>query len=190
MEYPLKLFYLLAILLVHKLGGAQKLELVEGSLTALDTTHQVSVEFYFKGMSIDKIPDQAHFFRAYRSKPEITKAFLSARDSLSAKAFKQGYASVVADSIPELVNDSRETPYHLIIKTVHWNSSIGGDEEDQLRMEYILMINPHRRIQEARYYMMEVKGMKSESLTESIASAYYNAGRALALALRNYETEP
>ena len=115
---------LILLLVLPAIAGAQKLEIVESDLLPLDTAKAVSLEFYYGGITINDFPNEALFLRANRGNEAVTKAYLSARDSLNSKAFLQGYASVADSTVPELQNDNKEVAMHLIIKTVHWQTSL------------------------------------------------------------------
>lgn len=183
--------FMIAILLlvVPAITGAQKLEIVESDLLPLDTAKAVSLEFYYRGITINEYPNEGLFLRANRGNEAVTKAYLSARDSLNAKAFLQGYSSVADSTVPELQNDNKEVAMHLIVKTVHWQTTPDNSEPDYVVLEYILMANPGRRLQHGRYYMRKVLGQSSEDRVKNMSSAYFSAGQAFARAIQNYQPE-
>ena len=177
------------LLVLPAIAGAQKLEIVESDLLPLDTAKAVSLEFYYRGITINDYPNEGLFLRANRGNEALTKAYLSARDSMNAKAFLEGYFSVADSTVPELQNDHKEIAMHLIVKTVHWQTSLDHSEPDYVVLEYILLANPGRRLQHGRYYMRKVIGQSSEDRVQNISSAYFSAGQAFARAIQNYQPE-
>lgn len=168
---------------------AQKLEVVESDLLPLDTARAVSLEFYYRGITINDFPNETLFLRANRAYEDVTQAYLSARDSLNARAFLKGYASIADSTVPELQADNKDVAMHLIVKTVHWQTTLDNSEPDYVVLEYILMANPGRRLQHGRYYMRKVLGQASEDRVQNMSSAYFSAGQAFARAIQNYQPE-
>lgn len=167
----------------------QKLEIVEGDLTTLDTATIVSVEFYYAGMTINELPNAENFMRAFADNKKVISGFISARDSLNQLAFMEGYTSAATETIPELISDTKTTRFHLIVKSVHWTSSLDLSKPDEVVLEYILLDNPQRRLQQGRYYMRKVTGEQSTGIAENMSSAYYLAGKSLATTLLHYDPE-
>lgn len=178
---------LLLLVLAITFTSAQKLEIVEGDLTTLDTVTVVSVEFYYAGMTINNFPNAENFLRANAGDKELKMGFLSATDSLNEQAFLAGYSSTGKGQIPELVDDTKTTPFHLIIKSVHWTSALDMSAPDDIVLEFILLDNPQRRLQRGRYYMRKVSGDITENVEGNMSTAYYRAGQTLAATLKLYD---
>lgn len=181
---------LIILMLVSTVGFSQKLETVEGDLQAIDTAGRVSCEFYYRGITIGEFVTEELFLRANKAQPDYTRAYLSGRDSLNARAFLAGFKSEADSSLPELTGDDRQVPLHLIVKTVHWEPSADLSAADELVLEYILLANPGRRLQHGRYYMRKVIGIRGKTHLEKLTAAYFQAGVAMASALKEYTWQP
>lgn len=177
------------LLALSSIASAQKLEIVESDLVPLDTAKAVSVEFYYGGITINNYPNEELFLRANKGQEIITNSYLSARDSLNTHAFLLGYASQADTSLPELQSDNKQVSMHLIIKTVHWQTSFDNSHPDHVVLEYILVANPGRRLQHGRYYMRKVVGGGTKDRVENMTSAYYKAGQTFAKALKAFSPE-
>ena len=161
--------------------------MVEGDLLVLDTASIVSTEFYYPGLRINDIPGIEDFNRAYADNKNLIQGFKAAMDSLNQQAFLEGYRSVAGEQMPEFVGDTKSTRFHLIIKSVHWKSSLDLSEPDVIRLEFILVDNPQRRLQQGRYYMKKVPGSITDSYEKTLSSAYFKAGAEFARALKDFE---
>ena len=177
-------------LVLSAAGYSQKLEIVEGDLQAIDTATWVSCEFYYRGITIGEYITEELFLRANKAQPEYTGAYLAGRDSLNGRAFIAGYNSEADTSLPEMTGNTKDVPLHLIVKTVHWEPSTDLSTADELVLEYILLANPGRRLQHGRYYMRKVTGSQGKTHLENITAAYYQAGAAMARALKEYTWQP
>ncbi len=168
---------------------SQKLDVVEGSIETLDTASEVSIEFYYTRMMVNHYPNPDNFIRAYADNEEVVSAYLSARDSLNQRAFMAGYRSLKDTVKPVLINNTTSTRFHLLINSVHWSSNFDQSEPDEITLEFILLDNPQRRLQQSRYYMKKVKGSLAKDVGSNMASAYFAAGKLLAKSLQNHDAE-
>ena len=188
----MRIFTLLTLLVVMLAGSfvhAQKLDIVESDLAPLDTATAVSLEFYYRGITINSYVNEEMFLRANRDDKDLVRTYMSSRDSLNEQAFMAGYQSMADEKLPEMQSNNKEAHLHMIVKTVHWQTTFDDSSPDHVVLEFILLNNPGRRLQHGRYYIRKVSGEPHGDQPKKMTSAYFKAGQVFAKALLNYEPE-